>query len=99
VNYDVINGFGHEKVGGTFKLMMKHAKHEMFTLENLSNFQYDRLPEFSELEKMFYQTPAGFIIDTPENQVSVFEFVFAPHEFDIKKFETLPNNLGLGIIS
>ena len=48
----------------------------MFVLNELSNFTYDRLPEFVELDRMLSPSPAGFFENTPENGVKLFMHVF-----------------------
>ena len=77
---------------------MKHAKYEPFVLSNLSNFQYDKIPEFSDLERMVSPSSKGIFENTAENIVTLFGFIYEPIGFDIKKFESITGNLGREVI-
>ena len=68
---------------------MKHGGYEPFILENISNLKYDKMPEIAELDRMVSESPEGLFEDSPENCVSLFEFIFGYRGFDIDKLVEL----------
>ena len=96
MRYDIFEQ--KEEVQSTFDFVTKHAMYEPFILTNLSNFQYGKLPEFSELEQMVSPSPKGIFESTTENLVTLFGFIYEPIGFDIEKIESMTEGYGREVI-
>jgi hypothetical protein len=84
----------YEKVENTFDFLKQYAKDELFVMKELSNFIYERKPEFQEQNRMLAPSPIGFFEDTHENAVKLFTHIFKETGFDLHRLKrTVPEDL------